>query len=169
MDKGREGVIISFIAALQGDKLFSHHFEGVAGNLHEERGGGGGTHFMDSRSCTAIERRIPTMPRRSTSGFHRPSIVHQAQGGGEGESYREDRKEGSRCAKHPSHKHTSPSKTPRKKPATPPCKPTGRPTCKSAKNKSENRPHTTRKPARLHQKYLKASLQASLQASLELN
>ena len=75
-------MIISFIAALQGDKLFSHHFEGVAGNLHEERGGGGGTHFMDSRSCTAIERRIPTMPRRSTSGFHRPSIVHQAQGGG---------------------------------------------------------------------------------------
>ena len=38
---------------------------------------------MHSRSLKTIDTRIPTMPRRSTSGFHRPGryCVHQAQSG----------------------------------------------------------------------------------------
>ena len=44
-------------------------------------GGGGGTQFVHGRSRMTIDPRIPTMPGRSTSGFHQPGkhCLHQAQ------------------------------------------------------------------------------------------
>ena len=46
----------------------------------EGGGHGGGTHVMHGRSCKTIDPRIPTMPGRITSGFHRPGrhCFHQA-------------------------------------------------------------------------------------------
>ena len=43
--------------------------------------GGGGTQFMHRRSLNMIDPRTPTMPGRSTLGFHRPGrhCVHQAR------------------------------------------------------------------------------------------
>ena len=38
-------------------------------------GGGGGTQFVHGRSRMTIDPRIPTMPGRSTSGFHQPDIA----------------------------------------------------------------------------------------------
>ena len=44
-------------------------------------GGVGGAHFTHSRSCMTIDPRIPTVPGRSMSGFHRAGRhrVHQAR------------------------------------------------------------------------------------------
>ena len=52
-----------------------------------ERGGeGGGTHFVHGRSRMTIDPRFPTMPGRSTSGFHQPGrhCSHQARAEGGG-------------------------------------------------------------------------------------
>ena len=42
---------------------------------------GGGTQFVHGRSRMTIDPRIPTMPGRSTSGFHQPGThrLHQAR------------------------------------------------------------------------------------------
>ena len=42
---------------------------------------GGGTQFVHGRSRMAIDPRIPTMPERSTPGFHQPGrhCLHQAR------------------------------------------------------------------------------------------
>ena len=46
-----------------------------------ERGGGGCTQFVHDRSRMSIDPRIPTMPGRSTSGFHKPRrhCLHRAR------------------------------------------------------------------------------------------
>ena len=55
--------------------------------LAERRGGeggrGGGTRFVHGRSRMTIDPRIPTMPGRSTWGFHHPGrhCLHQARSG----------------------------------------------------------------------------------------
>ena len=53
---------------------------GCAHFMHgRSRGRGGCTQFVHGRSRMTIDPRIPTMPGRSTSGFHRPGVV---EGGG---------------------------------------------------------------------------------------
>ena len=44
-------------------------------------GGGGCTQFVHGRSRMTIDARIPTMPGRSTSGFHQPGghYLHQVR------------------------------------------------------------------------------------------
>ena len=44
-------------------------------------GGGGYTQFVHGRSRMTIDPRIPTIPGRSTSGFHQPGrhCLHQAR------------------------------------------------------------------------------------------
>ena len=48
--------------------------------LDSAGGGGECTHFMHSRSLKTVDSRIPTMPGRRSSGFHRPGRhrVHQS-------------------------------------------------------------------------------------------
>ena len=45
------------------------------------RGGGGCTQFVHGRSRMTIDLRIPTMPGRSTSGFHQPGRKEEGGGG----------------------------------------------------------------------------------------
>ena len=54
--------------------VYVMHFSPVAG-------GGGGTQFVHGRSRMTTDPRIPTMPGRSTSGFHQPGrhCLHQAR------------------------------------------------------------------------------------------
>ena len=51
------------------------------GDARDARGGEGGgcTYFVHGRSRMTIDPRIPTMPGRSTSGFHYPGrhCLHQ--------------------------------------------------------------------------------------------
>ena len=53
----------------------------VERNGRNRKGGGGGTQFVHGRTFMAIDPRIPTMPGRSTSGFHQPGrhCLHQAR------------------------------------------------------------------------------------------
>ena len=54
-------------------------------------GGEGGTQFVHGRSRMAIDPRIPTLPERSTSGFHQPGRHCLHQGGGGEDGHEEDR------------------------------------------------------------------------------
>ena len=51
------------------------------GREGRREGGGGGTQLVHGRSPMTIDPRIPTMPGRSTSGFHQPGrrCLHQAR------------------------------------------------------------------------------------------
>ena len=66
---------ITRAAAAAAAAAYSSYEKMAGGN----RGGEGCTQLVHSRSRMAIEPRIPTMPGRSTSGFHQPGrhCVHR--------------------------------------------------------------------------------------------
>ena len=59
---------------------FSRQGSHIAPAHHDLTGGGGGTHLCMAVVVT-IDPRIPTMPERSTSGFHQPGrqCLHQGR------------------------------------------------------------------------------------------
>ena len=63
--------------------VFGIFYSVIANQRQPLGGGGGGTQFVHGRSRMTIDARIPTMPGRSTSGFHQPGrhCLHQARSG----------------------------------------------------------------------------------------
>ena len=61
-----------FNKLLRGQVRAEHLRSGMCALAGARRGGG--THVMYGCSRMTIDPRIPTMPARSTSGFHRPGV-----------------------------------------------------------------------------------------------
>ena len=61
--------------------MYRHDYMVGGRSMGEGRGEGGVTQFVHGRSRMTIDPRIPTMPGRSTSGFHQPGrhCLHQAR------------------------------------------------------------------------------------------